>query len=546
MILLSLLSMLTVALSSSADDILDMEYARYLGNRTYPNMVAYLGVPYAEPRSTRVTEAAAGQVVDAKEYAEPCIQGSTLHGDAGGAGSEDCLKLNIYVPLGAKPGDNLPTLVYFHGGGYIFGNPATYRFDHWIAQSPNFIAVNVAYRLSSLGWLSSPAFKEDANAGFQDQIMALKWIQAHIDKVGGDKKKVTISGESAGGEAVIMHLVSGESGKKGLFSGAIAQSVYRTPMPTNDLNMPMYEFFVNRTGCVSSTNNRTEEMDCLRNADLPSIARAQDAVDSPAFNGSRYKAFGPILDGKFVTGFPTHMLLKGEFPPMPLIAGSTTNDTLSFGTNLSDAMLSYYPSLTEKDIDTIIDAYPLSDFNDSEEWRYQTLTGELEFRCAVSPIKIFMASSLLSNREQRTFAGTAFNRTGEPTFTYRYNQRNPTMNASLGVGHEAENWMMFRGSNRELNGTAEFFPMTNDEKAFAEELIAYWVSFVRSGDPNTYKLARSPIWGRYSVDGERKRIVLQQTKNEAQGKSGSFIENEPEIETRRCFVIAKTDMSQRA
>ena len=33
------------------------------------------------------------------------------------------------------------------------------------------------------------------------------------------------------------------------------------------------------------------------------------------------------------------------------------------------------------------------------------------------------------------------------SFTYRYNQRNPTINASFGVSHAAENWMMFKGTN---------------------------------------------------------------------------------------------------
>ena len=33
------------------------------------------------------------------------------------------------------------------------------------------------------------------------------------------------------------------------------------------------------------------------------------------------------------------------------------------------------------------------------------------------------------------------------SWAYRYNQRNPTQNASFGVAHAAENWMMFKGTN---------------------------------------------------------------------------------------------------
>ena len=128
----------------------------------------------------------------------------------------------------------MPVLVYIHGGGYIYGNPANWPFNHWIHQSPNVVIASVYYRLDSIGFLTTPEMATqglgDLNSGFYDQVQALKWVQQHISAFGGDPSKVTINGQSAGGASVELHLVAHESKGKGLFSGAIAQSVYRAPV----------------------------------------------------------------------------------------------------------------------------------------------------------------------------------------------------------------------------------------------------------------------------------------------------------------------------
>jgi carboxylesterase type B len=168
-LLLSTLLLPKDALTSTTGPTVNVGYATYLGNQSYPNTVAYLGVPYAEPpvgdlrfretvplNTARLRKEAGGQVVNATYYPDFCVQGGTggespwsthdvlrrspvitLGGDAGGAGSEDCLKVNIYTPYGAKEGDNckcglqiarcdlmrhcheVPVLFYIHGGGKI-------------------------------------------------------------------------------------------------------------------------------------------------------------------------------------------------------------------------------------------------------------------------------------------------------------------------------------------------------------------------------------------------------------------------------------------
>ncbi|KAG5638535.1 hypothetical protein H0H81_012035 [Sphagnurus paluster] len=217
--------------------IVDLGYAKYLGNRSFPDTVAYLGLPYAEPplgerrfrapvplNTARISREAKGAVIDATKYPPFCVQGTSGDREVSGAGSEDCLNLNIYAPSSANKKSNC----------YVFGNPANWPFDHWIHQSPNVVIVSIYYRLSSFGFLATPELSDsklgDLNAGFKDQVEALRWIKRNIATFGGNPNKVTIDGVSAGGSSVHLHLVANE--KERLFSGAIAQSNYRTSVPT--------------------------------------------------------------------------------------------------------------------------------------------------------------------------------------------------------------------------------------------------------------------------------------------------------------------------
>ncbi|KAK7461805.1 hypothetical protein VKT23_008236 [Stygiomarasmius scandens] len=422
-------------------NVVDLGYVKYRGNvnASFPNTVSYLGIPYAEPplgnlrfrapvplNKIRVSAEARGEVVDATEYPEFCVQGSTS-GEAGGAGSEDCLKVNVYAPEGAKPGDDLPVLFYIHGGGYIYGNPAAFPFEHWISQSPNVIIVSVYYRLDSFGFLAVPEFSNpligDFNAGFQDQTQALRWVQENIWAFGGDPSRVTINGESAGGGSVEFHLVATD--QEGLFSGAIAQSVYRSYTITPEQMQPLFDFYSDAAGC--GTGSVPEKVNCLRNATVSALARAQDMASS-SFNGS-YNIFIPIADGKIITGPPTLSLEKGEFWKVPVIVGSTSNESVVYSGSVSDGVGGLWPGLTQDDLQEFEEEYPLSDFDDAIQ-QVSTATGEPLFRCA---------PPIIANATSKT----------HKAWIYRFDQPNPTLNVSfdIGVAHAAENWFEFRGTN---------------------------------------------------------------------------------------------------
>lgn len=79
---------------------------------------------------------------------------------------------------------------------------------------------------------------------------------------------------------------------------------------------------------------------------------------------------------------------------------------------------------------------------------------------------------------------------------------------------------------------------------FASELIAYWLSFVRAGNPNTYKLDMSPTWQQYR-EVNPVRMVLMQDPQNMTVVSGSYMERQPDTETVRCeFAISKVDLCE--
>jgi para-nitrobenzyl esterase len=150
------------------------------------------------------------------------------------AGSEDCLYLNVWspsfpateVPLGD---DRLPVMFWIHGGANVSGQGDTYG-GGVLAVTQAVIVVTVNYRLGALGWFRHASLRAGAsstddqsgNFGTLDLIRALEWVRDNIAGFGGDPRKVTIFGESAGGGNVYSLLASPRAA--GLFHRAIVQS----------------------------------------------------------------------------------------------------------------------------------------------------------------------------------------------------------------------------------------------------------------------------------------------------------------------------------
>ena len=122
--------------------------------------------------------------------------------------SEDCLVVTVTTP--ALDGSR-PVIAWLHGGAYVSGGGELPWYDaHALAYEGEVVVVSITYRLGVFGYLWS---EDEAarNLGLADQAAALAWIQRNIAAFGGDPRRVTLAGQSAGGHAIAALLASGET-----------------------------------------------------------------------------------------------------------------------------------------------------------------------------------------------------------------------------------------------------------------------------------------------------------------------------------------------
>ena len=165
----------------------------------------FLGVPYAAPpvgalrwQAPQPAQPWHG-VRSATSYGNRCPQLASGNGPR--EDTEDCLFLNVFTPSDTH-GRGLPVLVMIHGGGLV--NGAGDQHDgSLIVNTDHIVVVSFNYRLGVFGFLDVPGLgtsplTANGNYGLLDQMAALRWVQRNIAAFGGDPRRVTIAGESAG------------------------------------------------------------------------------------------------------------------------------------------------------------------------------------------------------------------------------------------------------------------------------------------------------------------------------------------------------------
>jgi para-nitrobenzyl esterase len=101
-------------------------------------------------------------------------------------GQEDCLYLDIFLPLNISHGILLPVVIYIYGGGFETSDP--HNPSELISLYQNVIYVAIRYRINIFGFMASTALSASRSGsiqssglqGFEDQQMAIKWVRDNI------------------------------------------------------------------------------------------------------------------------------------------------------------------------------------------------------------------------------------------------------------------------------------------------------------------------------------------------------------------------------
>ena len=188
---------------------------------------------------------------------------------------------------------HLQVIAIIHGGAYIEGSASDVAQNaEPLAGVEDVIVVSFNYRLGIFGFADMNGLAP-GNLGLHDQRLALKWIQDHIADFGGDPKRVTIIGLSAGSMAVAAQIIS-TADKSDLFQAAVLDAGVATShgfLETPESSFSRVKKVAEAVGCSSDNI-----LECLRQSPVSKLISGSHEQSGT----SGLKSFVPTSDGVFL------------------------------------------------------------------------------------------------------------------------------------------------------------------------------------------------------------------------------------------------------
>ena len=454
---------------AAIDDPVRLDTGMVAGAATSsPDVRVFKGIPFAAPPvgdlRWRAPKPAAhwDGVRKADQFGPVCMQG------AGGGGEqktgEDCLYLNVWT--GAKSaGEKRPVMVWIYGGGYNNGSGSQAMYDGEAFAKKGAIVVTLNYRLGVFGFFSYPELTKEsdrrgaANFGVMDSIAALQWVQKNIAQFGGDPKRVTIFGESAGA-GIVANLMTVPQAK-GLFERAIGES-------------------------SAWSTARLARLDTLAEAEQAGVKYAEglgakslaELRAKPAdviLKGGR--GVGPVVDGWLIPEDPGKVFAEGKQIEVPVLTGSNRDESFGGNPRSAEDFIEQARKRFGDLADGFLKLYPASSDEQARESAFYSGRDEMAF-------------------VMRNWARLASKAGKTKSYVYYFTEQPPLVPNARGpfapgphgsATHVSEILYVFN----HLDGSRAW---TDRDSQVADTMSSYWVNFAANGDPNGKGLAKWPVY----------------------------------------------------
>ena len=460
-----------------------------------PGGAAFKGIPYAAPPLGDLRWREPAPVVpwtgvrDANTFGASCVQQiSTWNKQEATGNQEDCLYLNVWTPEWPSKSAK-PVMVWLHGGGNTGGGASVDYFDGVSLSRRGVTLVTINYRLGLFGFFVHPGLTAESphhssgNYGLLDQVAALRWVAENIARFGGDPKKVTLFGQSAGAIDTGYLLASPLS--KGLLQRAIQESgpPIRDAAPLANAEEQGAKF-----AAVMKAPAGAEAIKFFRS--LPAADLQKAAVAARGENGP---PMGPVVDGWVLPSSSAEIFASGRQLPVPLIIGNNAREmgapaspealkkgiAASFGNAAAKAEELYGVADGGKGNDDPLYGPAAAQF-----------AADTRFRCGSIAEAIWHSDQKL------------------PVYEYQFDH---AIAGRPATQHSAELPYVFGNL---LPGGFLGGAYVEADRKISNEIQEYWTNFAKTGDPNGGSL---PSWPKFSASA---RAYLEFTDNGPAAKEG--------------------------
>lgn len=408
------------------------------------NCTVFKGIPFAKPpigdlrfKAPQAIEPWDG-IYHADTFPAACMQTAPSHNDfyykefgTSEKFSEDSLYLNIWTPAKSSE-DLLPVAVWLHGGALLSGYSAEKEFDGTEYVKRGVILVTLNYRLGLFGFMCHPWLAEENNGlcgnyGVLDQLAALKWVKENIRYFGGNPDNITLFGQSSGSLTSQTLMLSPLA--KGIFNKCIFQSSagYDNGFCENKTQEEYYDI-----GEKAIELSGVKSLDELRKLPADRLLEISDELIGYACSLGKGLGYEPVIDNYLLIGDSEQNLKNGNYPNIPIMLGSTSNDICT----PENATIPMEESQLHKGC---------------INWcRHQI---EIGYR---------------------------------PSYVYYFKHRLPGDNS--GAFHSSELWYMFGTLDRCWRS------FNDEDRQLSNKMLDYWCNFIKSANPNSEGLEEWKAW----------------------------------------------------